>query len=115
MWDHSTDGCRLTVSTMALLLTVRLYTSKFPGVTANIVSYSSVCSLRQVNFGSHLKMTWDFSNLLEFLKEKSVSATFFVVGSRVIEYPGILINEYMAGHEIRFVPQSESLSLLTIK
>jgi peptidoglycan/xylan/chitin deacetylase (PgdA/CDA1 family) len=38
--------------------------------------------------------------LLEYLKQKSVSATFFVVGSRVIEYPGILINEYMAGHEI---------------
>ncbi|KAJ7796715.1 carbohydrate esterase family 4 protein [Mycena olivaceomarginata] len=56
------------------------------------------------------KMTWGVSFddgpapystvLLEYLKQKSVSATFFVVGSRVIEYPGILINEYMAGHEI---------------
>jgi peptidoglycan/xylan/chitin deacetylase (PgdA/CDA1 family) len=39
-------------------------------------------------------------NLLSYLKEKQVSATFFVVGSRVVSYPGILINEYMAGHEI---------------
>ncbi|KAF7370300.1 NodB-like proteiny domain-containing protein [Mycena sanguinolenta] len=39
-------------------------------------------------------------NLLGYLEEKNISATFFVVGSRVIEYPGILINEYMAGHEI---------------
>ncbi|KAJ7181034.1 hypothetical protein C8R46DRAFT_1071273 [Mycena filopes] len=56
------------------------------------------------------KMTWGVSfddgpapytpNLLAFLSEKKVSATFFCVGSRVIEYPGILINEYMAGHEI---------------
>ncbi|KAJ7117603.1 hypothetical protein C8R44DRAFT_198842 [Mycena epipterygia] len=56
------------------------------------------------------KMTWGVSfddgpapytpNLLTFLAEKNVSATFFVVGSRVIEYPDILINEYMAGHEI---------------
>ena len=27
-------------------------------------------------------------------------ATFFVVGSRVIERPAVLIEEYMAGHEI---------------
>ncbi|KAJ6464613.1 carbohydrate esterase family 4 protein [Mycena vitilis] len=56
------------------------------------------------------KMTWGVSfddgpapystNLLTYLAEKNVSATFFVVGSRVIEYPAILINEYMAGHEI---------------
>ncbi|KAJ6581925.1 hypothetical protein B0H19DRAFT_929585 [Mycena capillaripes] len=56
------------------------------------------------------KMTWGVSfddgpapystNLLTYLAAKSISATFFVVGSRVIEYPGILINEYMAGHEI---------------
>ncbi|KAJ6534641.1 carbohydrate esterase family 4 protein [Mycena vulgaris] len=56
------------------------------------------------------KMTWGVSfddgpgpystNLLNYLAEKSLSATFFVVGSRVIEYPATLINEYMAGHEI---------------
>ncbi|KAJ6456114.1 hypothetical protein C8R45DRAFT_1034948 [Mycena sanguinolenta] len=56
------------------------------------------------------KLTWGVSyddgpapysnNLLSYLQQKQISATFFVVGSRVIEYPGILINEYMAGHEI---------------
>ncbi|KAJ3510061.1 hypothetical protein NLJ89_g4884 [Agrocybe chaxingu] len=39
-------------------------------------------------------------NLLEKLKEKDVQATFFVVGSRVIERPNMLIQEYMDGHEI---------------
>lgn len=38
--------------------------------------------------------------LLEYLDDKDISATFFVVGSRVISYPDILIAEYMAGHEI---------------
>ncbi|KJA28095.1 carbohydrate esterase family 4 protein [Hypholoma sublateritium FD-334 SS-4] len=38
--------------------------------------------------------------LLDFLEEKDISATFFVVGSRVIERPAILLEEYMAGHEI---------------
>ncbi|KAF7297161.1 NodB-like proteiny domain-containing protein [Mycena indigotica] len=40
------------------------------------------------------------TNLLTYLHDKNISATFFVVGSRVISYPDILINEYMAGHEI---------------
>lgn len=38
--------------------------------------------------------------LLKYLDDKDISATFFVVGSRVISYPDILIAEYMAGHEI---------------
>ncbi len=38
--------------------------------------------------------------LLQYLDDKDISATFFVVGSRVISYPDILIAEYMAGHEI---------------
>jgi len=56
------------------------------------------------------KMTWGVSfddgpgpytpNLLDYLSQKSISATFFVVGSRVIQYPATLINEYVAGHEI---------------
>lgn len=37
---------------------------------------------------------------MEYLDDKDISATFFVVGSRVISYPDILIAEYMAGHEI---------------
>ena len=39
-------------------------------------------------------------NVLDFLKSKDIHATFFVVGSRVIERSQVLIEEYMAGHEI---------------
>lgn len=38
--------------------------------------------------------------LLNYLGKKDIMATFFVVGSRVIERPDVLIEEYMAGHEI---------------
>lgn len=38
--------------------------------------------------------------LLNYLEEKDLSATFFVVGSRVIERPALLVEEYMQGHEI---------------
>ncbi|KAJ7588000.1 carbohydrate esterase family 4 protein [Mycena floridula] len=38
--------------------------------------------------------------LLKYLSEKDISATFFVVGSRVISYPQTLVAEYEAGHEI---------------
>ncbi|KAF9480489.1 hypothetical protein BDN70DRAFT_877463 [Pholiota conissans] len=38
--------------------------------------------------------------LLDYLNTKDISATFFVVGSRVIERPQIVIEEYMSGHEI---------------
>jgi peptidoglycan/xylan/chitin deacetylase (PgdA/CDA1 family) len=31
---------------------------------------------------------------------KSITATFFVVGSRVIERPGVVVEEYMKQHEI---------------
>ncbi|KAJ7763555.1 carbohydrate esterase family 4 protein [Mycena maculata] len=56
------------------------------------------------------KMTWGVSfddgpspysnNLLSYLVEKNLSATFFIVGSHMIEYPQTLISEYMAGNEI---------------
>jgi len=56
------------------------------------------------------KMDWGVSfddgpspytqTLLHYLTEKDLKATFFVVGSRVIERPQVLIEEYMAGHEI---------------
>ncbi|GJE98048.1 carbohydrate esterase family 4 protein [Phanerochaete sordida] len=56
------------------------------------------------------KMTWGVSfddgpsqytqTLLNYLDEKDLQATFFVVGSRVIERPAVLIEEYMKGHEI---------------
>ena len=38
--------------------------------------------------------------LLEYLDEKDLHATFFVVGSRVLERPDALRDEYMSGHEI---------------
>jgi peptidoglycan/xylan/chitin deacetylase (PgdA/CDA1 family) len=38
--------------------------------------------------------------LLNYLDEKDLLATFFVVGSRVIERPTVLVEEYMKGHEI---------------
>jgi len=56
------------------------------------------------------KLTWGVSfddgpspytpQLLKYLDEKDIKATFFVVGSRVISRPQILLEEYMAGHEI---------------
>jgi len=56
------------------------------------------------------KLTWGVSfddgpspytqSLLNYLDEKDLLATFFVVGSRVIERPTVLLEEYMAGHEI---------------
>ena len=42
----------------------------------------------------------DYRKLLRYLDDHDLSATFFVVGSRVVSYPNILIAEYMAGHEI---------------
>jgi hypothetical protein len=38
--------------------------------------------------------------LLNYLGVQNIKATFFVVGSRVVEFPKVLIEEYMAGHEI---------------
>jgi len=38
--------------------------------------------------------------LLQYLSAQKLHATFFVVGSRVVNYPGILVDEYMSGHEI---------------
>ncbi|RPD76874.1 hypothetical protein L226DRAFT_532889 [Lentinus tigrinus ALCF2SS1-7] len=38
--------------------------------------------------------------VLQYLSDHDLTATFFTVGSRVVSYPEILIDEYMAGHEI---------------
>jgi peptidoglycan/xylan/chitin deacetylase (PgdA/CDA1 family) len=56
------------------------------------------------------KLTWGVSfddgpgpytqKLLNYLTEKDLKATFFVVGSRVISRPDVLVEEYMQGHEI---------------
>ena len=39
-------------------------------------------------------------NLLDYLQQVDLLATFFVVGSRCISYPHILQNEYTNGHQI---------------
>lgn len=49
--------------------------------------------------------------LLRYLDEKDIQATFFVVGSRVIERPVVLIEEYMSGHEISVHTWSHRVSL----
>jgi hypothetical protein len=56
------------------------------------------------------KYTWGVSfddgpspftqTLLNYLTQQQLHATFFVVGSRVVEFPQTLIEEYMTGHEI---------------
>ena len=56
------------------------------------------------------KLTWGLTyddgpavytpDLLDYLDEVDLKATFFVVGSRVISYPKTLQEEYMAGHQI---------------
>lgn len=38
--------------------------------------------------------------LLDYLNTNNIKSTFFVVGSRVLSYPDILITEYLAGHQI---------------
>ncbi|SRR5258708_2138253 len=39
-------------------------------------------------------------DLLNFLNQASLRATFFVVGSRVTQFPGLLQQEYITGHQI---------------
>lgn len=56
------------------------------------------------------KLTWGVSfddgpgfytqELLNFLSLKNLTSTFFVIGSRIVERPTVLVEEYMAGHEI---------------
>jgi len=70
------------------------------------------------------KLTWGVSfddgpgaytpTLLNYLEEKDLSATFFVVGSRVIERPAVLIAEYMGGHEISVHTWSHSKPLTSL-
>jgi peptidoglycan/xylan/chitin deacetylase (PgdA/CDA1 family) len=38
--------------------------------------------------------------LLDYLNEKNLTTTFFVVGSRVISRPEMLVSEYVSGHQI---------------
>jgi len=45
---------------------------------------------------------------------RNITSTFFVVGSRVIQFPDVLIEEYMAGHEISVHTWSHHVSLVLV-
>uniref|UniRef100_A0A8H7XRL9 chitin deacetylase n=1 Tax=Psilocybe cubensis TaxID=181762 RepID=A0A8H7XRL9_PSICU len=60
------------------------------------------------------KNTWGVRYVLDYLKQKNLTATFFVVGSRVVQHPAILIEEYMAGHEISVHTWSHSKPLTSL-
>jgi len=53
-----------------------------------------------------------FRTLLDYLSTKDLLATFFVVGSRVIERPQVLLEEYMSGHEISVHTWSHTVGCL---
>jgi peptidoglycan/xylan/chitin deacetylase (PgdA/CDA1 family) len=40
------------------------------------------------------------TNLLKYLDDQGLKATFFVVGSRAVTFPQVLREEYMSGHQI---------------
>jgi peptidoglycan/xylan/chitin deacetylase (PgdA/CDA1 family) len=51
--------------------------------------------------------------LLDYLTPQNIKATFFVVGSRVVENPRVLIEEYMGGHEISVHTWSHHASIVS--
>jgi peptidoglycan/xylan/chitin deacetylase (PgdA/CDA1 family) len=53
--------------------------------------------------------------LLNYLEQKNVHATFFVVGSRVVERPSVLVEEYMQGHEISVHTWSHRVRFLSLR
>jgi len=70
------------------------------------------------------KLTWGLSfddgpapyspKVLNYLTEKDLTATFFIVGSRVMERPDILRAEYMLGHHIAAHTWSHSVPLTAL-
>lgn len=70
------------------------------------------------------KLTWGLSfddgpapytpKVLKYLSDKALSATFFIVGSRVMERPDILRAEYMAGHHIAVHTWSHAVPLTAL-
>lgn len=52
--------------------------------------------------------------LLDYLNSKNLKATFFVIGSRVVERPAALIEEYMGGQEIAVHTWSHKVSLTVL-
>jgi len=70
------------------------------------------------------KMTWGLTyddgpafytpNLVEYLNDQKLKATFFVIGSRVISNPFTLQEQYMAGHQIAVHTWSHAAPLTTL-
>jgi peptidoglycan/xylan/chitin deacetylase (PgdA/CDA1 family) len=70
------------------------------------------------------KMTWGLSfddgpapyspKVLRYLSQQDLTATFFIVGSRVMERPDILQAEYMLGHHIAAHTWSHSVPLTAL-
>ena len=54
------------------------------------------------------------SKLLHYLDQMDLKSTFFVVGSRVIERPQIVVEEYMSGHELSVHTWSHRVSIFCI-
>ena len=68
-------------------------------------------------FSSHDNFPFNLlhcSKLLKYLDEKDLAATFFVVGSRCIERPQLLVEEHMAGHEISVHTWSHHVRIFTV-
>lgn len=49
--------------------------------------------------------------LVKYLDERALSATFFIVGSRVVDYPDILKEQVASGHHIAMHSRFLSLFL----
>ena len=96
----------LTVSKLPfILLEFNLIICIQPSQYIGIVSWIIILTL-----GVHI-----YRKLLRYLDEKDVQATFFVVGSRVVERPVVLTEEYMSGHEISVHTWSHHVSSTTVK
>lgn len=73
-----------------------------PALPPRKISYNS-CSVE----GPHIAITFDDGphpihtpRLLDMLKERGIKATFYVLGQRVVEHPGIVRRMVDEGHEI---------------
>lgn len=86
----------------------------FPLTTSLHATNYSYSPVRHFRFISIAYVFIDLCrNLLNYLDQKKISATFFVVGSRVIERPTVLIEEYMAGHEVSVHTWSHRVNIST--
>ncbi|KAH8801261.1 carbohydrate esterase family 4 protein [Flagelloscypha sp. PMI_526] len=52
--------------------------------------------------------------LLKYLNENQLQATFFCIGSRIMELPNVMLDEYMTGHELGVHTWSHSIPLTAL-